>query len=173
MILGVLKNRSLGAKFSLLLALVWLLGGGMTLFTLAAHLNAQAEQTVRERAEIVLTAMQAARNYTQDNIQPLVDDRADARAADSFVREIIPNFAARSIFSSFRQQDPSFQDYAYKEAAIAPTNPDDLADSFEAQLYPQLQALSAEPPTTMSGYRQVADQKLFYLAKPLDRKSTL
>ena len=160
-----MKLGSLGTKFSVLLALIWLLGGSATIFTLSRHLNAQAEQTVRERAEIVLTAMQAARNYTQHNIQPLV--KAYSLADNSFTQEIIPNFAARSIFSNFRQQDPNFLDYLYKEAAINPTNPIDLADSFEATLYPQLEALTETPPRMLSGYRTLNDQKFFYLARPL------
>ncbi|MEL6554125.1 MAG: DUF3365 domain-containing protein [Cyanobacteria bacterium J06621_11] len=160
-----MKLGSLGIKFSLLLALVWLFCGGATIFTLSRHLNAQAEQTVKERAEIVLTAMQAARNYTQDNIQPLVE--AYSVADNSFTQEIIPNFAARSIFSNFRQQDPSLLDYLYKEAAVNPTNTADLADSFEAKLYPQLEPITDTPPETVSGYRTLNEQKFFYLAKPL------
>ncbi|MEM6452308.1 MAG: DUF3365 domain-containing protein [Cyanobacteria bacterium P01_D01_bin.105] len=160
-----MRLGNLGTKFSLLLALIWLVGGSVTIFTLSKHLNAQAEQTVRERAEIVLTAMQAARDYTQDNIQPLVE--AYSVADNSFTQEIIPNFAARSIFSNFRQQDPSLLDYLYKEAAVNPTNTADLADSFEAELYPQLEPLTDTPPEIISGYRMLDDQKFFYLAKPL------
>ena len=160
-----MRLGNLGTKFSLLLALIWLVGGSVTIFTLSKHLNAQAEQTVRERAEIVLTAMQAARDYTQDNIQPLVE--AYSVADNSFTQEIIPNFAARSIFSNFRQQDPSLLDYLYKEAAVNPTNTADLADSFEAELYPQLEPLTDTPPEIISGYRMIDDQKFFYLAKPL------
>ncbi|MEL7225779.1 MAG: histidine kinase, partial [Cyanobacteria bacterium J06576_12] len=85
-----MRLGNLGTKFSLLLALIWLVGGSVTIFTLSKHLNDQAEQTVRERAEIVLTAMQAARDYTQDNIQPLVE--AYSVADNSFTQEIIPNF---------------------------------------------------------------------------------
>ncbi|NJM96680.1 MAG: DUF3365 domain-containing protein [Phormidesmis sp. RL_2_1] len=160
-----MKLGNLGTKFSLLLALIWLIGGSVTIFTLSRHLNAQAEQTVRERAEIVLTAMQAARDYTQDNIQPLVE--AYSVADNTFTQEIIPNFAARSIFSNFRQQDPSLLDYLYKEAAVNPTNTSDLADSFEAALYPQLEPLTDTPSETVSGYRMLNEQKFFYLARPL------
>ncbi|MFK8186410.1 MAG: DUF3365 domain-containing protein [Phormidesmis sp.] len=184
------KLSSLGAKFSLLLALVWFVGGSATILTLSHHLNAQAEQTMRERADIVLTAMQAARNYTQNNIQPLVkaqvanvyapesassdltaaeQDMADV-ADDPFIQEIIPNFAARRIFDSFRREDPSFLDYSYKEAAINPTNANDLADSFEAQLYPQLQPLDGPLAESVSGYRTLEGKKLFYMAQPLIMK---
>ena len=167
-----MKLGNLGVKFSLLLALVWLIGGGITLFMLANHINSQAEQTVEERAEIILTAMQSARDYTQDNIQPLVEAHLNDQttAETSFSQEIIPNFAARSIFENFQKQDPSFQDYLYKEAAVNPTNPVDQADAFEAQLFTQLQPLTTAPSEKLSGYRLLNGTKLFYLARPLIMK---
>lgn len=164
-----MRLGNLGVKFSLLLAVVWLIGGGITFATLASHIQAQAEQTVRERAEIVLTAMQSARDYTQNNIQPLVASQLNSPTTtnDRFSQEIIPNFAARSIFANFKDQDPSFQDYLYKEAAVNPTNPVDQADDFEAQLFVQLQPLTSAPPEKLSGYRTLEGTKLFYLARPL------
>lgn len=167
-----MKRGNLGVKFSVLLALVWLIGGSITLLTLANHINAQARQTVQERAEIVLTAMQSARDYTQHNIQPLVESLLNdpTTTKDTFSQEIIPNFAARSIFTNFQEQDPSFKDYLYKEAAVNPTNSKDQADTFEAQLFPQLQSLTTDPPDKLSGYRTLEGTKLFYLARPLIMK---
>jgi signal transduction histidine kinase len=168
-----MKLTNLGVKFSLLLALVWFIGGGITIVTLASHLKTQAEQTIQERAEIVLTAMQSARDYTQNNIQPLVAAHLlnnSTAPDDNFSQEIIPNFAARSIFANFKEQDPSFRDYLYKEAAVNPTNPIDQADDFEAQLFTQLQPLTTEPPDKRSGYRMLGGTKRFYLARPLIMK---
>jgi|GEM_PF-1190513 len=157
---------NLGAKFSLFLGLVWLLGSSLTTFTLSKHLNERAEQAVRERAEILLTAMQAARNYTRDNIQPILDRRSES--SDSFIQETVPNFAARTIFSDFRQQDPKLQDFIYKEAAINPTNPLDRADDFETKIFTRLQQqLINTQPKILSGYRTSERKKLFYLARPL------
>ena len=165
---------NLGTKFSLFLGLVWLLGSVLTIFTLANHLNAQAEQAVKERAEILLTAMQAARNYTRNNIQPLLEMRSSSK--NSFTPESIPNFAARTIFEDFRQQDPNLQDFSYKEAALNPTSPLDLADPFEADIFTQLQqqVAATEPEMAESkllfGYRTASKEKLFYLARPLIMK---
>lgn len=158
--------RSLGAKFSLLLALVCILGGCLTTFILAKHLNYQAEQAVKERAEIFLTAMQAARNYTQDNIQPLLEGSSEL--GDGFIQESVPNFAARTIFSDFQRQDADFQNFVYKEAALNPTNPLDRTDEFEAQIFIQLQQqLTIPEPQILSGYRALDGENLFYLARPL------
>ncbi|MGF1513437.1 MAG: DUF3365 domain-containing protein [Elainellaceae cyanobacterium] len=128
-------------------------------------LNSQAEQAVKERAEIFLTAMQAARNYTRDNIQPLLDQNADF--ADSFIQESIPNFAARTVLADFQHQNPDFQSFFYKEAALNPTNPSDQSDRFEARIISQLKQRDAADPQEISGYRPVEGENLFYLARPL------
>ncbi len=165
-------NWSLGQKFSVFLGLLALLGCGLTFMTLSSHLNAQAEQAVQERAEILLTSMQAARNYTRDNIQPMLEQNLHPDE-DTFIPESIPNFAARTIFSDFRQHSPEFKDFLYKEAALNPTNPEDQTDEFEAQLLAQMKAQQSTAEaeqfqiTKRSGYRTLNGEKLFYLAQPL------
>ncbi|MEO0828472.1 MAG: DUF3365 domain-containing protein [Cyanobacteria bacterium J06642_9] len=145
--------------------LVFLLVSGITTFSLSRHLNYQAEQAVKERAAILLTTMQAARNYTRDNIQPILE--GNPAIAGDFIKESVPNFAAQSIFSDFRQQDPEFQDFFYKEATPNPTNPADLADPFESKIFTQMQQLTAANAKLLSGYRTSEGKTLFYLARPL------
>lgn len=156
---------NLWAKFSLFLLLVWLIASGSAIVLLSSHLNVQAEQAVRERAEIVLTAMQAVRNYTLEHVQPLLREHPTA-----FIQESIPNFAARTVFTGFQQQDKMLEDFLYKEATPNPTNPQDLADDFEVSIFNQLrQYVSAEDTdaSVLSGYRSLNGKKLFYLAQPL------
>ena len=123
---------------------------------------------MRERAEIVLTTMQAARDYTQENVQPLLEEHSEGE--DRFVQEGIPNFAAQTIFSNFRQQNPRFQDFLYKEAALNPTNPEDFADAFELEVLAQLRQPLRDDTELLSGYRRLNGNKLFYLARPLVMK---
>lgn len=156
---------NLWAKFSFFFLLVWLLVSGSTIALLSQHLNDQAEQAVRERAEIVLTSMQAVRNYTREHVQPLLSDNTTA-----FVPESIPNFAARSVFTDFQQQDALLEDFLYKEATPNPTNLDDLADAFEADIFSQLKNYVKTEPQVLSGYRSLDEKKLFYLAQPLIMK---
>lgn len=155
----------LGAKFSLFLVVIFFLGSCSTVFTLSQQLNHQAEDAVKERAELLLTAMQAARNYTQKNIQPRLDSRSAGE--NDFVRESIPNFAARTIFADFREQDSDFHNFSYKEATPNPTNLEDLADPLETSLFEQLAQLAPDSAELLSGYRTLEGQKLFYLARPL------
>ncbi len=155
----------LGAKFSLFLILIFLLGSGLKTFALSQHFNHQAEKTIQERAEILLATTQAVRNYTQNHIQPRLADSSEWD--NSFVLESVPNFAARTIFSDFQQQAPICKDFSYKEATPNPTNLDDLTDEFEANIFKQLQAMSPDQVERLSGYRTLGGTKLFYLARPL------
>lgn len=158
---------NLWAKFSVVLLLVWLVASGSTIIVLSQHLNSHAEQAVRERAKIVLTAMQSVRNYTRDHVQPLLKASEDV---GSFVQESIPNFSARTVFADFQQQDRLLEDFLYKEAAPNPTNLDDLADPFEADIFSQLQQYVKDNQNelqVLSGYRFLDGKKLFYSAQPL------
>lgn len=158
---------NLWAKFSVVLLLVWLIVSGSTIAMLSKHLNSHAEQAVRERATIVLTAMQSVRDYTRDHVQPLLKESTDVGA---FVQESIPNFSARTVFADFQQQDVLLEDFLYKEATPNPTNLDDLADTFETDIFSQLQQYVKEnqnAPQVLSGYRSLDGKKLFYSARPL------
>ncbi|MEO1395917.1 MAG: DUF3365 domain-containing protein [Cyanobacteria bacterium J06634_5] len=159
-------SSKLSTKFSLLLVMVFLLGSALTVFTFSRHLNRQAEQAVKERAEILISTLQATRDYTQKRIQPALAEN-NPQGLGNFRPEAIPNFAARSIFSAFREQDPAFQDFSYKEAALNPTNPDDLVDGFESQVFNQFKTLASPEGRVLSGYRTRNGKKLFYLARPL------
>ncbi len=160
-----MKPWKLGAKFSLLLGIVWLFGSGLSIFTLSQHLNHQAEVAVRERAEILLTTMQAVRNYTRDHVGPILD--LSSPLMDRFIEESIPNYAAQTIFTNFQDQDPEYQDFFYKEAAPNPTDPSDLADDFERQVLSKLEATLTTRPDILSGYRTLNGKKIFYLARPI------
>ncbi|NJN24030.1 MAG: DUF3365 domain-containing protein [Acaryochloridaceae cyanobacterium RL_2_7] len=154
---------NLWAKFSIFLFLVWVVVSGSTLLILSKHLNQQAESDISDRAEIVLNAMQSVRNYTQDHLQPLLQDHPTA-----FIQEAIPNFGARMVFKEFQRQDQSLANFLYKEATPNPTNPKDLADAFESEIVQKLQqAIQTSHALEVSGYRLMNDQKVFYSARPL------
>lgn len=163
--------QRLSTKFSLLLLILFLLSSGTATVVLSNHLNKQAEQAVKERAEILLSTLQAARDYTQTNIQPVLESRS---ASDDFFQESIPTFAAKAIFSDFQRQSSAFagfsyQDFAYKEAAVNPTSPKDKADDFESNIFAAFKSMQPND-KRMSGYRIRDGKKFFYLARPLYMK---
>ncbi len=164
-----MKRLKLGAKFSFFLVLIFLIGGCLKIFTLSHYFTDQAERTIQERAELVLTTMQGVRDYTQANIQPKFNNSPDWR--DGFILESVPSFSAKTVFSNFRQQAPDFHDFSYKEVALNPTNLDDRADEFESSLFKQLQERQqSNQSEILSGYRTLEGHKLFYLARPLVMK---
>jgi HAMP domain-containing protein len=87
--------------------------------------NARAE--VSHEAALIITEATAARNYTDTEVGPLLQDQTKIR----FLPQTIPFFAAQT---SFREVQKQFPDYAYKEAALNPTNPADHATDWEADI---------------------------------------
>jgi signal transduction histidine kinase/FixJ family two-component response regulator len=158
----MLRKLKLGTKFTLLLTAVFLGGILLSGITLQAIVQREAEDNITTRAEILTQAIDSVRIYTTSNIQPLMGDRFTPQ--QPFIREIVPAFAAREVFGSFRTR-PEYKNFFYKEAAINPTNPKDLADEFETELLQQFR--SQDKLTILSGYRTTAAEKLFYISRPL------
>lgn len=156
------QSLSLGAKFTLILLGIYLVGmliGGLIIYRLSQQL---AEQSIVDRSEQMLDAMNAVRTYTSTEVNPQLVDRLYTE--DEFIPETVPGYSARQVFENFRLQD-GYQDFLYKEATLNPTNPRDLADSFEADLVAQFRA--DEGLAEISGYRTVNGERVFYIAHPM------
>src|ERR1700704_688807 len=127
----ILDRLSLGTKFTLLLALVFLTGMGLSWFALSEALQSKAEREVVSKAQILLKTMNSVRQYTSENVnkhvKPLLDQRTQ------FISETVPGYSARQVFEFFRN-GKDYQDFQYKEATLNPTNPLNKADGFEASL---------------------------------------
>jgi len=122
----------------------------------------QAQDEITKQGLLMIETMNAVRGYTSKNVRPLLLDQL--AISPDFISETVPAFSARSVFENFRgQQD--FKAYLYREAALSPTNPDDTADDFEADLLAQLSAKGG--PTELDGYRDLNGESLFYIARPL------
>ena len=123
--------------------------------------NAASMRNVAAEARALMTTASAVREYTVNQITPLLNQLGSAE----FHPETVPSFAAQDVF---KRISGSLSDYAYREVALNPTNTDDLAAPFEADLIAQFQA---DPSLTeLSGARQVDDDRLFYLARPITLK---
>ncbi|MEM9428293.1 MAG: DUF3365 domain-containing protein [Pseudomonadota bacterium] len=75
----------------------------------------------------------AVRHFTSTGIAPLLSEESDIL----FLPQSVPSYTAQTVFSIFRDE---FPEYRYKEAALNPTNPADLATPWEAQLINDLRA---------------------------------
>jgi methyl-accepting chemotaxis protein len=157
-----MKRLSLSARFTLILAFVFLVGivvGG------TAHwraLQGRAQEEISMQGTLLIENMNAVRSYTSNNVKPLLADKL--AASSTFIPETVPAFSARSVFDNFRGQ-LDFKTFRYKEATLNPTNPVDLADDFEMNLIKQMMADTTSG--EINGYRTLDGERVFYIARPL------
>jgi hypothetical protein len=122
-----LKRSFLLFNLAFLPILVAALGG--TTAIIDSRLQSGAQEQVVASAEIMLETARASRKYTTEQVAPLVER---LQASDQkFYPQSIPFYAATEAFNYFRQDYP---DYAYKEAALNPTNPRDRTVDWEADI---------------------------------------
>jgi signal transduction histidine kinase/CheY-like chemotaxis protein len=158
----MLRKKKLGTQFTVVLTLVFLGGIVSSGLVLSEIMQREAEEDITTKAEILMQTMDSVRNYTTNQVAPLLEDRSEK--SSHFTREMVPAFAASKVFDQFRSR-PKYKNFLYKEAASNPTNPQDQADEFESQLIQQFRDQSSL--TERHGYRSINGEKLFYIARPM------
>jgi HAMP domain-containing protein len=114
----------LRSKFNLALFVAFaiaLAGGGVVLQRLFAE---NAREQVLQDARIMMSAADAVRRFTSQQIAPLVA----AQNATHFVQASVPSYVAQTTFKALQAQYP---DYTYREPALNPTNPNDRPADWE------------------------------------------
>jgi HAMP domain-containing protein len=89
-----------------------------------------ARDQVVQNARIMMTAANAIRKYTAQDIVPLLPMERDGK----FVPETVPAYAAQK---TFRDVQAAFAGYAYREPTLNPTNLADRAQDWEADIITQ------------------------------------
>lgn len=120
-------------KFNLILALSFLIGllaSGLLFYKFSKE---NAIEQLHAQIGVLRAQALAVRRYTQEEIRPLLSDMSDVQ----FLPQTVPSFSAQTAFANFRDSYPQFY---YKEAALNPTNPSDLAQPWERTLIEQLRA---------------------------------
>lgn len=122
----------LRAKFNLVLLAAFVVG--LVLASLVSYrvVHENARREVAEEATIMMASATAVRNYTAREIKPLLIDQLNVR----FLPHVVSAYAAQT---NMRDVTAQFPDYAYKEAALNPTNPADRATDWEADIIAQFQ----------------------------------
>lgn len=117
----------LKAKFNLVMLVAFL--GGLALAAglswRSVHENARRE--VLQEANIMMAMASAIRDYTNNEIEPLLADQIKTR----FLPHTVPSWAAQTNLRALAKQ---FPDYNYKEPALNPTNPADKATDWESDI---------------------------------------
>ncbi|HWE25140.1 MAG TPA: DUF3365 domain-containing protein [Myxococcales bacterium] len=167
------------AKFSLIFAIVF----GLGLAAAAALFHESLQRTAREQvlyqAQLMMETALAMRNYTTDQIRPLLSEMADPFDAGSedpisrlcardlasrrvFRPQKVPAFAATELFGYLRKKYP---EYLYKEASLNPTNPRNRVVDWEEDL---LKAFRNRPDLTLiDGERMTPLGQTLFLARPM------
>lgn len=151
----------LRTKFNLVLLLVALVGIG--LFALAATpiLDGLAREEVLQSSRIMMESASGARKYTSEQIAPLL--AKDMR--QTFHPQAVSAYAAKKNFDVLRTK---FNDYSYREAALNPTNLEDRATDWEADIINDFRDHPQKTETVL--LRQTANGPTLNLARPLSAK---
>lgn len=117
------------AKFNLVLVLIFGIGMGLIASNAYSFLMDQARQAVLEQAELMSADASATKEYTDQQVSPILEKTPEHN--DHFLSQTIPFYAANATFQLLRSTRP---DYTLREAALNPTNLDDRATEWEADL---------------------------------------
>jgi methyl-accepting chemotaxis protein len=117
----------LRAKFNLSILAAFLIGFGIAALLLHSVFIDNAREQVLQNARIMMTAANAIRKYTADDLVHLLPMSKDGK----FVAETIPAYAAQA---NFKEVAKAFPGYTYREPALNPTNPTDRAADWEADI---------------------------------------
>jgi len=149
-------------KFNLIL--VVLFGTGLFLVSRFAKefLLENARQQVVHQAELMVESAQSTRNYTVEDLKPLLDKLPEQ---PEFVRETVPAFAATETFNRLHKD---FPEYSYKEATLNPTNPRDRANEWETDVINYFRNNPGK--TEFVGERDTPTGRSLYLAHPMSAK---
>jgi HAMP domain-containing protein len=163
--IAMLGSSKLATKFNLLLSLMFIIAIMLSGFALSKALEQKVETEVNYRNQILAEMVNAVRNYTSKNVNPLLMSKVETEA--TFTPEVIPSFAAREVFETLRQ-NPNYKNLFYKDAVLDPTNLRDKVDEFEKTL---VERFRQNPGLKeLSGFRNVFGEEMFYSSRPLSIK---
>jgi HAMP domain-containing protein len=147
-------------KFNLIL-LVLFGAGGILISELAYRfLIGNARREVLAQAELMMARARSVRDYTSDDLKPLLQQ--NPRHKVRFLAETVPAFSATTTFNNLRK---SYPDYSYKEATLNPTNLEDRASDWEADVIRDLRDHPEK--NSFTGERNTPSGQALYLARPL------
>src|SRR5580698_10568272 len=110
-------------KFNLVLLAAFVIGLALAGTLSYRIVQENARREVAHEAAIMITAASAIRDYTAKEIKPLLVDQLKVR----FLPHVVSAWAAQT---NMRAVSAQFPNYAYKEAALNPTNPADRANDW-------------------------------------------
>jgi HAMP domain-containing protein len=151
----------LRAKFNLLMLAVAAIG--FALFALAAEplVNSVAREEVLQSSRIMMESAAGARKYTSEQIAPILKPEIGRH----FYPQSVSAYAAKRNFDVIHDK---FPDFMYREAALNPTNLQDRASDWEADIINDFRAHPDQREISLE--RSTATGPMLELARPLVNK---
>jgi HAMP domain-containing protein len=147
-------------KFNLILLVIFGVGGFLICQLSYSFLIRNARREVMDQAELMVASTQAVRDYTDEDLKPLLEQNPRHRVR--FLAETVPFYAATTTFHKLRK---SYPDFSYKEATLNPTNPEDRATDWEADIIHQLKDHPDQKDAV--GERDTPSGQALFLAHPI------
>ena len=148
-------------KFNLVFIAILLLGLGIAGYMSNQLLQQNAREEIVQNARLVMETALATRAYTASQVGPLLETQMKY----AFLPQSIPAYSATEVVNGLRKK---FGDYAYKEAALNPTNPRDRAVDWEADIVNRFR--NGYDRSEIIGERDTPTGRSLYIARPIQIK---
>jgi HAMP domain-containing protein len=145
-------------KIDLAMAGAFLIGLALAGFGAYQILRKNALEDSLQNARIIMEEASADRTYTADSIKPLLEQQMKVQ----FLPHSIPSFSALNIFKIVRQKLP---EYTYREPTLNPTNLNDRAIDWEADIINSFRDDASKGETMI--IRDTPGGQFLVLARPL------
>jgi methyl-accepting chemotaxis protein len=151
------------AKFNLILLVIFGAGGFVISQVAYSFLIGNARREVLQQAQLMLASAKSIRDYTATDLSPLLQQNPGHRVR--FLAETIPFYGATITFNNLRKDNPDYTNYAYKEAALNPTNPEDRAADWESDIIYELR--NHPDQSQITNTRPTSSGQSLYVANPI------
>jgi HAMP domain-containing protein len=149
---------SLLTRINLALGAVFIVAALTAGYVCRSILEANAQREVFAEAGLMMDSALAIRDYTANEILPLLSERIQSE----FPPQSVPFYAATQNFLRLRARHP---EYMYKEATLNPMNPRDRAADWESDIIQRFRGDAHA--REMVGERDTPMGKSLYLARPI------
>jgi HAMP domain-containing protein len=145
-------------KIDLAISAAFLVGLGLAGAGAYTILTKNALEDSLQNARIMIEGASAIRTYTAESIRPLLEQQMKIQ----FLPHSIPSYAAQTNFKMVHQKLP---DYTYREPTLNPTNLNDRAVDWEADIINDFRNEPSKQETVIT--RDTPGGRFLTLARPL------
>jgi protein-histidine pros-kinase len=149
----------LALKFNLVFLAVFVVGLAAATYGSRTLLQRNAREETLQNARLIMEEALASRRYTTTQIAPLLKATP---SPSGFLPQTVPAYGATEQFNTVHER---FQDYAYKEATLNPTNPRDRAVEWEVDIVERFRQYPDQ--REIVGDRDTPSGRSVYLARPI------